>query len=168
MTDQHLRVPAQHLIFGSFRLDSENVQLWRGDQAISLRPKSAAVLIYLFRHHGRLVSKKELIENVWKDGYVTKIALRVCIREVRIALGEIATAPQFIETQGQQGYCFIGTVHGLNSPGTAKQNHYDGQHCAAFLVGRDTELRQLQHYYQKAYQGQRLIYYSVNYTPHWN
>jgi predicted ATPase len=38
---------------------------------------------------------------------VTKTALRVCLREIRLALGDEATAPQYIETVGRQGYRFI-------------------------------------------------------------
>ena len=155
MIDQYITAPTQHLVFGPFRLDTEKVQLWRGKQAISLRAKSAAVLSYLIHHPGRLISKKELLENVWKDGYVTKIALRVCIREIRIALGETALAPKFIETHGQQGYRFIAKVRGLNPLTNAKPLRHDGQHSDALLVGRDTELRKLLHYLVKAYQGHR-------------
>jgi DNA-binding winged helix-turn-helix (wHTH) protein len=73
------------VVFGSFRFDPANEQLWRGEHEVALRPKPLAVLHYLVEHPGRLVSKEELIKRVWAGTYVSKTVLRVCIREIREA-----------------------------------------------------------------------------------
>ena len=38
---------ARQILFGPFRLDPVNKQLWRGEQEVVLRAKSLAVLQYL-------------------------------------------------------------------------------------------------------------------------
>src|SRR5262245_40109020 len=96
-----------YLIFGSFRFDLTRGRLWRGQEAVELRAKPLAVLRYLLEHAGQVVTRGELQQPVWAGIYVTKTALRVCLREIRLALGDEATAPQYIETVGRQGYRFI-------------------------------------------------------------
>src|SRR5918912_742644 len=49
------------------RLDLEGEQLWRGVEALRLRPKSFAVLRYLVAHAGRVVRKEELMRAIWPD-----------------------------------------------------------------------------------------------------
>jgi DNA-binding response OmpR family regulator len=60
------------LVFPPFRLDIANEQLWRGSTLLPLRPKTFEVLLYLARNAQRLVTKQELLENIWTDTIVTK------------------------------------------------------------------------------------------------
>ena len=64
-----------HCAFGSFRFDVTQGRLWRGDQRITLRPQSLAMLRYLVEHPGRLVSKAELRQHVWAGTHVTDTCL---------------------------------------------------------------------------------------------
>jgi DNA-binding winged helix-turn-helix (wHTH) protein len=77
-------------------------------QAVALRPKSLAVLRYLMKHAGRVVGKEELLVACWPEVKVGAAALKVCIREIRIALGDQAKIPRFIETLPREGYRWIG------------------------------------------------------------
>ena len=94
-------------VFGPFRLDLTRDRLWRGQEVVELRAKPLAVLRYLVDHAGEVVTRDEIQQPVWAGIYVSKTALRVCVREIREALGDEATAPQYIETVGRQGYRFI-------------------------------------------------------------
>ena len=49
--------------------------LRRNGEEIYLRPKTLQVLIYLIEQRGRLVTKEELMESIWKDTAVTDDAL---------------------------------------------------------------------------------------------
>jgi hypothetical protein len=64
------------LFFPPFRLDVGDEQLWRGAQAIELRPKTFAVLRYLVEHPGRLVTKEEVLNAVWPQTVVSEWLLR--------------------------------------------------------------------------------------------
>src|SRR5262245_66050432 len=105
MTDS--MVAESHLTFGPFRLERAPDRLWRGPEELSVRPRSLAVLRYLVEHPGRLVTKAELRQHVWGETHVTDTVLRVCVREIRAALGDTASAPQYVETVGQEGYRFL-------------------------------------------------------------
>src|SRR5262245_9991936 len=99
------------LTFDSFRLDPASGQLYGGSGPISLTPKALALLEYLAARPGRLVQKTELLEAIWPNVFVADGALKVCIREVRRALGADAHVPRFIETAHRRGYRFIADVH---------------------------------------------------------
>ena len=101
--------PEPHIAFGPFRLGLETPQarLWRGEQALTLRARSLAVLRYLVEHPGRLVTKAELRQHVWAGMHVTDTVLRVCIRDIRRALDDAAAAPQYLETVGGEGYRWL-------------------------------------------------------------
>jgi DNA-binding winged helix-turn-helix (wHTH) protein len=74
-----------------------------------------AVLRYLAERPGQLIPGEELLKRLWPGTYVTKTVLRVCVRELRQALGEDPVVPRFIETVGREGYRFIGAVQRLES-----------------------------------------------------
>jgi DNA-binding winged helix-turn-helix (wHTH) protein len=85
------------------RLDLANECLWRGAQAIPLRPKTFAVLRYLLDHPGQLVTKTAILDAVWPDITVGDGGLMVCMHELRRALGDDPKAPRFIETMPRRG-----------------------------------------------------------------
>jgi DNA-binding winged helix-turn-helix (wHTH) protein/Tol biopolymer transport system component len=105
--------------FGGYRLDLEGGFLWHGDEEVSLRAKSFEVLTYLVERRGRLVTKAELIEAVWRDAAVTDNSLAQCLLEIRRTLGD--DAQQFIRTVPRRGYVFEGpaTTPPIEFPGNA-------------------------------------------------
>ncbi len=50
---------------GDLRLDPARHQCWRGDDEIALTPKQFALLEYLMRNSGEVVSKSQILEHVW-------------------------------------------------------------------------------------------------------
>jgi predicted ATPase/DNA-binding winged helix-turn-helix (wHTH) protein len=106
----------EQIIFSSFRLDTVNRSLRCGERVISLRPKTFAVLRYLLQHPGRLVTKDELLDAVWPKTSVSDTVLKVCIRELREALGDDPQSPRFIETAHRSGYRFIADIRTNNLP----------------------------------------------------
>ncbi len=144
---------AQHLLFGPFRLDPMTERLWRGTQEVPLRAKPWAVLRYLVEHPGRVVTKEELLKTVWAGTYVTKTVLKVCIREIRAALGEEVGAPRYLATVGRLGYQLL-------REGEAEESDPEGQAArpaARRIVGRSPELAQLQHWLTQAERGDRRL-----------
>lgn len=85
-------------------LDLANETLKRDHTPLELTPKAFAVLRYLHEHPQRLVTKHELFAAVWRGTYVTDGVLKNCISEIRQALHDSATAPQYIETVHRRGY----------------------------------------------------------------
>jgi len=106
----------EQIIFSPFRLDTVNQNLRCGERVVSLRPKTFAVLRYLLQHPGRLVTKDELLDAVWPKTNVSDTVLKVCIRELREALGDDPQTPRFIETAHRSGYRFIAEIKTNNLP----------------------------------------------------
>src|SRR5215471_6200935 len=102
--------PVPTLHFGPFSLDGTEDGLWCGARRCKLKAKAEAVLRYLVEHPGRLVRKADLLAAVWPDVHVSDWVLTTCIRELRHVLGDVATAPRYIETVHRQGYRFIAPV----------------------------------------------------------
>ena len=125
--------PSQ-VTFGPFRLDRPNRRLHRGVSVIPLRPKAFAVLDYLVARAGRLVTKDQLLAAVWPDTAVTDTVLKVCVREIRDALGDDPDAPHFVETAHRLGYRFISQISQTNLPARLSS-----------LVGRQREITEIAH-----------------------
>ena len=96
--------------FPPFRLDPIEAQLWHGKRKLHLQPRPFAFLLYLLRHPGQLITKKELLAAVWQGAVVTNETVRVCAEKIRKALQDNHRPPRFIETVHGRGYRFIGRV----------------------------------------------------------
>src|SRR5215510_15044092 len=136
------------ITFGPFRLEPSPGRLWCGNQLIPLRPRSLAMLQYLAAHPGRLVTKAEVQQHVWAGTHVTPTVLRVCVREIRVALGDAAEAPRYLVTVGHQGYRWLGGAD-LEAPPPPRP--------ANLLVGRQDEVALLAAWGQQAAHGTRQL-----------
>jgi DNA-binding winged helix-turn-helix (wHTH) protein/predicted ATPase len=125
--------------FGPYRLDQDNVRLWKGSKAVPLQPRPLAVLSYLAARPGEVVERDELLARVWEGSHVTRAVLKVAVRALREALDDAADAPRYIETVGQIGYRFIG-AGAAAAPAAAAAAAVS----VAPLIGRQGELAVLQ------------------------
>jgi DNA-binding winged helix-turn-helix (wHTH) protein/class 3 adenylate cyclase/TolB-like protein/predicted ATPase len=94
--------------FEGFSLDMVRGCLLAGEREIPLRPKSFDLLRHLVENAGRLVSKDELIEAVWRRAVVTDDSLARCISDVRSALDD--DQQTIIRTLRGRGYLFAAAV----------------------------------------------------------
>ena len=95
--------------FGEFTLDvARGCVLRAGGEEIKLRPKVFKALKYLVENPGRLISKQELIQEVWPDAFVTDDSLVQCTVELRRALED--RDQKLLKTVPRRGYLFVGTV----------------------------------------------------------
>ena len=54
---------------GDLRLDPSARRVWRGDVEVDLTPREFAVLEFLVRRRGEVVSKREILQHVWDDDF---------------------------------------------------------------------------------------------------
>jgi TolB-like protein/DNA-binding winged helix-turn-helix (wHTH) protein/Tfp pilus assembly protein PilF len=102
--------------FKAFRLDTANHILWRDGDRVPMAPKSFDVLAYLVEHAGQVVMQDEILEALWPETYVNPEVLRKYILEIRRALGDRPSNPEFIETLPKRGYQFIAAVTDESTP----------------------------------------------------
>ena len=100
--------------FGDFELDCQAGSLARGGRALKIQPQPLRVLEILVESHGEIVSREELRSRVWGDNTFVEFdqGLNYCIRQIRLALGDDAGAPVYLETLPKRGYRFIAPVEG--------------------------------------------------------
>jgi DNA-binding winged helix-turn-helix (wHTH) protein/tetratricopeptide (TPR) repeat protein len=147
------------VLFPPFRLDLAGERLWRGEREIRLRPKTFAVLRYLAERPRHLVSTAELLSAVWPGITVTDVMPRLCVRELRVALGDDAQAPRFIETRPGRGYQFVAPVLPLPMGQPERDRATDARSTTGErpLVGRGADLSQLDTALGHARDGRRQV-----------
>lgn len=100
-----LRVREPILRAGELKFDPASRTAWQGKRRLELTRKELAILEYLMRHSGEVVSQEELIEHVWgEDVNLFTSSVRTHIHSLRRKLGDTTEKPHFIETVIGQGY----------------------------------------------------------------
>src|SRR5262245_28257883 len=99
--------------FGDFTFDGGARQLCRLNQPIPLSGKALAILQVLLERRPDVVSKKQLLQQVWPDTWVEESNLSVAVSELRRALADDPHHPRFIRTDFRTGYAFVGDVRDL-------------------------------------------------------
>jgi DNA-binding response OmpR family regulator len=77
----------------------------RAGELVALRPKELDLLLALLQHNGRVVSRTELLREVW--GYETSVVSRTVdthIAELRRKLEPDPTEPRHLLTVRKTGY----------------------------------------------------------------
>lgn len=103
---------AARLRFGLYELDLTG-QLFKNGSQVRLQEQPLRLLQALVEHAGEVVSREELQAALWPpDTFVDfEAGLKTAVRKARVALGDDAENPRFIETVPRQGYRFIAPVH---------------------------------------------------------
>ncbi len=99
--------PAAPLSFHSIRIDAEAHRVWVRDQSADLTALEFDILLALARHPGRVLSREQLIEQVWgHDYYGDDRVVDVHIGRIRKKLEEDPANPTLIVTVRGAGYRF--------------------------------------------------------------
>ena len=107
--------------FGPFSLIPDRFTL-TGDGAVrQLTPRLLAVLEYLIKHQNRVVTKDELIAEVWQGSFIEDGNVGRTVSTLRALLGDVAENPKYIQTVSRVGYRFIHPVDALSQPDSRSQ-----------------------------------------------
>ncbi len=96
--------------FGNFTLDDERLELRRDGQLISIEPQVFDVLRHLIVNCDRVVSRDELIDEIWDGRIVSEAALSSRIYDARAAVGDSGRKQEFIKTVHGRGFRFVAEV----------------------------------------------------------
>jgi len=108
--------------FGPFTFDPVNCTLTRGDFQVHLPPRALAVLARLIQRPNTLVTRNELLDQVWENVHVTEDALTQAVCLIRQALGDDPRNPVYIETVPRLGYRFIDSVTVVQGEGASESS----------------------------------------------
>ena len=102
--------------FDAYLLDTACYELYHEGMRVPLRPKALEVLAYLVVHHDRVVSKQEVLAQLWPGQVVGEDGLKAYILAVRQALGERGSAPRLLQTVRGRGYRLVAPVTMADAP----------------------------------------------------
>jgi DNA-binding winged helix-turn-helix (wHTH) protein len=114
--------------FGLFEADLSQRVLTRNGLRVRLQDQPFQVLALLLERPGKIVTREEIREKLWPaDTYVEfDDGLNTTIKKLRLALGDAADNPRFIETVPRRGYRFVAPVSNP-APGDLVQASVPGE-----------------------------------------
>jgi DNA-binding response OmpR family regulator len=97
----------RELVAGPLRIDLAGRRLFCRDQEIELQPKQFDLLVYMVRNRGTVLTRDQLLHNVWGYDYVGDTrTVDVHVRWLREKIEEDPANPRLIQTVRGVGYCF--------------------------------------------------------------
>jgi DNA-binding winged helix-turn-helix (wHTH) protein len=100
------------LHFGAFELETGTGEMRKHGIRIRLQGKPLHVLQALLERPGGVVTREELRDRLWAaDTFVDfESGLNTAVNRLRLALGDSADHPRFVETMARSGYRFVAPV----------------------------------------------------------
>ncbi|MBO1896082.1 winged helix-turn-helix domain-containing protein [Shewanella sp. BF02_Schw] len=96
--------------FGDWQINPHSNSIQSGDVIRSLEPKAMDVLRLLCQHQGEVLAADDIINHCWNSIAIGDNPLHKVITQLRKALGDQASNPQYIETIRKRGYRTIASV----------------------------------------------------------
>lgn len=154
-----------HYVFDDCTLVTQRYELRRGGVRIPLRRKVFHVLVYLLEQRDRVVSRDEVLAQVWPGQHVGEETLTSCIKAVRQAVGDSGRAQRVIQTVHGHGLRFVAEVSVTDDPPTSVPAPApapapllaSADARPECMVGREAELTALHGWYRTAQQGTRQV-----------
>jgi len=136
--------------FGPFVLDPDTRELLRAGVPVPLSPKAFELLSLLVAHRPKAMAKSDLQDRLWPNTFVVEKNLANLVGEIRDALGDDSSNPQYIRTVHRFGYAFRDVPAGIaarpspRAPGSvsyqirwehSRERLEEGEH----VLGRDPD-----------------------------
>ena len=140
--------------FGPFSLATSERLLAREGAPVELSARALDILIALLSRPNEVVSKSDLLAQIWPDATVEEGSLRFHIVNLRKALGDGRDGARYITTLTGRGYCFVAPISRSSDQGQALQGKTLAAAAASFphanlpgrligMVGRDDDVLKL-------------------------
>jgi serine/threonine protein kinase/DNA-binding winged helix-turn-helix (wHTH) protein len=120
------------LRFAVFELDLKSGELHKSGQRVVLQEQPLQVLRILLENAGAITTREEIQQQLWPNDTVVEFdhSINAAIKKLRVALGDSADNPKYIETIARRGYRLMVPVERLGStagdasgPGVVESSH---------------------------------------------
>lgn len=129
--------------FGEFAFELDALELRREGDAIKVDPIVLRLLKVLVSNVGKLVTRKELAEQVWNGQAVTGNSITVGVARLRKALGRRANDPDFVTAVYGRGYRFVAPIRFTAPAANVRRTLPASALASPPFVGRERVLREL-------------------------
>ncbi len=125
--------------FGIFQLDEKAIRLIKNNKSISVEPQVFNTLLYLIKARHKVVTKEDLLDEIWHGRPVTDYVITRIIYQLRKILDDERSNDSYIRTVRGKGYQFIGEVevteHVVNFPLSSKKiSHWKSIVVFLFII----------------------------------
>ena len=96
--------------FDNFELDTDSFELRQDGSPRHVEPLVFDLIRFLTENPDRIVSRDEIIAQVWDGRFVSDATVSSCIKSARKALGDSGEQQTFIRTVRGRGFQFIGKI----------------------------------------------------------
>jgi len=130
--------------FGEFQLDVRARSLRREKTIVPLNSRAFDVLLYFVQNPGKVLTREELLKNVWAESFVDENSLAQSISALRRAFEEKPGDNNYIVTLPGRGYQFVspvpgGCFRGRKYPAGVDNGRQHGFQWAAFPKTHDPD-----------------------------
>lgn len=148
--------------FDDYVLDTRSYELRHDGEPCAVEPQVFDVLVYLVRNRDRVVTKQELLDEVWGHRFVEESTMSSRVMAARKAVGDDGRAQRVIRTIHGRGFRFVAEVDERPPELRKSEAPTDPVTAAASgkvarAVGRDAERVALSAALEDALEGQRRI-----------
>lgn len=144
--------PAQskeRVSFGPFNLVPSERRLTKGDVRVELSGRAYDILVTLLSRPNEVVSKTDLIAQVWPGITVEEGSLRFHVAGLRKALGDGKEGARYISTSSGRGYSFVAPISRSSISAqppvepSADFHHYNLPGRFGVMIDREEDLEKL-------------------------
>ena len=98
--------PAQLIRFESFEVNLRSGELRKDGQKVKLPEQSFQILAMLLERPGEVVLRREIQKRLWPNDTVVEFenSINAAMKRLRLALGDSADHPRYVETLARRGY----------------------------------------------------------------
>ena len=95
------------LYFNDFEVDTKSFEVRRHGQVCRVEPLVFELISFFAQNPHRLITRDELVEQIWGGRIVSDATISSCIKAARQALGDSGSEQRFIRTVRSRGFQFI-------------------------------------------------------------
>ena len=106
--------------FEDVEIDLTRGELLRDGQAIDVEPQVLDLLTFLAENAGRLVTRDEILEEIWQGRIVSESAIASRISAARQAVGDDGKQQRIIKTVSRKGVMFLPEPEFAEAKGKSK------------------------------------------------
>jgi TolB-like protein/Tfp pilus assembly protein PilF len=121
--------------FNQISIDTARFRLCLSNDPVSVEPQVFDLLVYLIENRDRVVTRDELLENLWKGKVVTDSTLGARLKDARKAVGDNGNKQEVIKTFHRRGYQFIAEVTEVSTAQSSEKVEASNLHEVLPLSG---------------------------------
>ena len=122
----------QVIRFEAFEVNLRSGELCKNGERIRLPEQSFQILAMLLEHPGQVVMRGEIRKRLWPNDTIVEFenSINAAVKRLRVALGDSADRPRYIETLARRGYRWLVPLARVEGPTTAGKSVGEQQELA--------------------------------------